>query len=222
MAPLLLDMRRMGTSKNTESNSRSPRAELKTAYTASILAGISLSFSTAALKSWPGFICVIAFGCGAIGLLVVLTWSFIKGLMHWRDSFLSWMGPVALCVGFLLLFPLYAAIGSKIVDWKLKAHLQQYTLIVDEIRSGKLPAAQTFSDIDLKPLPPGVINIMAIRKSDGSVLVVFLTGGACPPYHVGYVFDGSGTNKECIADFAAFGDKFGLRKESGGWYYFSG
>jgi hypothetical protein len=215
-------MRCMGISEKTKSNSRSPSAELKTAYRAAILAGISLSFSTAAVQSWPGFICVIGFGCGAIGLLVVLMASFIKGLMHRRDSFLRWMGPVALCVGFLLLCPLYSAIGSKIADWKLKSHLRQYTLIVDEIRSGKLPAAQSFSDIDLKPLPPGVINIKAIRKSDGSVLVVFLTGAAFPLWHLGYVFDGSGTNKECIADFAAFGDRFNLRKEPGGWYYFSG
>jgi hypothetical protein len=205
----------------TPTNMKKLRAGQRTMYTLAVVFGLILSFSTAASQAWPTFLCVIGAFVGAFVLLVISVTSLIVAAKQWKVSFLSWMGPVALCAGFILIIPADLWIGGKCADWRFKGNLQTYALLVDDIRSGKVAAPKTLSIIEMKVLPSGVESIQAARESDGSVLVLFLTGTGFPLHHSGYIFNGSGTNLECNAQFNTFSNRANLKETTGGWYYFS-
>jgi hypothetical protein len=202
-------------------NETNPRAEQKTAYAIVLTFGLGFSFCIAASRLSTSFWLFIGTAGFGLGLLLALVASFFMGLKHWRAAFLSWLGPVVLSAGFILLFPIDLWAGSGISDLTWKFRQPTYEAVVKQIRDGTISAPQSMSLIALKTLPPGAEDILAAREPDGSVVVVFVTGTGFPLYHRGYVFDGSGTNQDCRAQFKTFSNKVGLRKETDGWFYFS-
>jgi hypothetical protein len=198
-----------------------PRAELKTAYALVIAFGIGLSSCIAGSQLSTSFWLFIGAAGFGFGLLLALVASFFMGIKYWKTALLSWLGPVVLGAGFILLTPVGLWAGSAISDLRWKARLPDYEAAVKKIRDGTIPAPQGLSPIDPKPLPPGVESILAAHEPDGSILVVFVTGTGFPLYHRGYIFNGSGTNQDCLTSFNAFANKVNLRKETAGWFYFS-
>lgn len=193
----------------------------KLAYFLASAFGICLSGSVVLSQIDPDIPELLGMAVGILGLLTVMLASFIMGLKKWKSSPRSRMGPIALGGMFLLLIPADLWIGGKIGDERFKTHLAECTAIVEGIKSGKVPAQQSLTRVDIKPLPSTVKDIMAARQPDGSVVVLFLTGTGFPLHHIGYIFNGCGTNSNCIGVFNAFNNKVVLRKVGDGWYHFS-
>lgn len=198
-----------------------PRAEQKTAYAIVLVFGIGLSFCIAGSRLSTSFWLFVGAAGFGLGLLLALVASFFMGLKFWRTAFLSWLGPVALGAAFILLFPIDLWAGSSISDLTWKFRQPGYEAVVKQIKDGTISAPQSMLPIAVQTLPPGAEEVLAAREPDGSVVVVFVTGTGFPLYHRGYVFDGSGTNQDCLAQFKNFSSKVGLRKERDGWFYFS-
>lgn len=218
MATMLSEM---APNKLSSVNAKESRADMKTAYLASVIFGIVLSSCVVAVQFQPAIQYVLGVGFGALGLLVVMVACLIMGLKWRKVSFLPWLGPLALSAGFLLMIPLARWLGQSAIDWRFKARIQDYTAAVEDIRSGKVATQETLSNVVIKKSLLEVKDVKAMRKPDGSVVVLFLTGTGFPLIHAGYLFNGSGTNVACLGEFNTLSNKFVLRKVADGWYHFS-
>jgi hypothetical protein len=107
-------------------------------------------------------------------------------------------------------------------DAMFKFHFSKYLEVIDGVRTGRIPCGPTLTEIDATHFPSGVDHIDALRKPDGSMLIMFFTAEAFPLHHEGYVFADCKTNAECTFAFDSLKGKCSMRQVKSHWYYFSG
>jgi hypothetical protein len=194
---------------------------MKTAYRLAIIFGIMFSLCVVIEQVRPLLSCLFGLAACLLGLGSLALAALIKGFIQWRKTSRRWIGPFVVCVAFILAFPIDQAIGAMIADMEFKSHLQEYDRFVEDVRNGTIPCEAKSCMIQPKIMPSNVKAIFGARYPDGSVFVQFLVGEGFM-YHTGYIFDGSGTNKDCIAAYKDRADRVGLRPLVGNWYYFAG
>lgn len=195
---------------------------IRKSFISIIILGLGFSWSLAAQEDNPHFIYISISVISLFGLSIFLIASLIIGFVSWRKTSRWWIAPFLASAAFMLSAPLDLRIGIAIADWKFRTHLQEYVRTVDDIRSGLVPCNATFGPISPNVSPLNVKKVLAAHYPDGATVVLFLVGSGFPLHHTGYLFNGSGENITCIAQFKSLENKYYLRHVTGNWYHFSG
>ena len=101
---------------------------------------------------------------------------FTIGLSSWRKISRWWFIPLLVSIGFIALAPLILRLGLICANREFRHNLPQYTTIIEDVKSGKIPCNESFEVILPNSVPSEVKQIMALREKDGTVIVIFLVG----------------------------------------------
>jgi hypothetical protein len=148
----------------------------------------------------PSLICIAGAFLGFFILVLALLATVVLGLVRWRKSTRSWMIPVLLCLAFMSSAWINGPIGVFIADQLFRSHLNEYSQVVDDVRSGVIPCGAGLSILDIKEYPTHIIAVKGARCTNGAVVVAFLVSTDIPLLHEGYVFKGYAETNTCVAD----------------------
>jgi len=157
----------------------------KVALTLVIAANISLLGFIAqmgGLLQLPLMLMVIAY---PIALVAALAWP----IQYWKKNGWNSFAPLAiLIVGGILLIPSYWT-GHKLRDSIFWRHLPKYQAVVGRITDGTIPITNSFEVLQLsRSEAPRSYRVFVYRQTNDILAVVFLTGGAFPVKHSGYMY----------------------------------
>jgi hypothetical protein len=146
-----------------------------------------------------------------LGLAVMFFISLFRG--DKRPAF-KWLLPLISCPILIVGIWMSPLLGEEICDYRFKLNIGKYEAIVKDIREGRIALSRI--DISkIKDLPPGTIDIQAMRCSKDGVIVSFLhysTGAV--GVHIGYVLKDLEDSDSCLPGFYRYYPVMGK------WYCF--
>lgn len=182
--------------------------------------GLVVMFSGIRTTFRPNFVYfVIGMACFFL-LLGCFFVTLVLGFTKRKYFIYRWMFLPLFCLLFMASVRVTPSLGLMIRDLEFKERFEDYDSVVKDIKDGKIPCANTFSEIDpvlITRLPSTVIDIRACRCSDGDVVVMFITsnGGRI---HNGLVFSDLSNKGDCTCEIPK---RISLNPIENNWYRFS-
>ncbi len=162
---------------------------------------------------------MIAFDLGLAFTFIV---TLIMGLARWRKTSRSWIGPTLLCVVFILsiLFIRNTGVFVALGDRQFMKHRDDYTSIVDQIKTGAVPCGSSLTKINIQNVPSHISSVWAARCPDGSIFVEFNLKPHIPQTSRGYLFKNYAETNNCFDEITKPEHRYHLSHITGNWYEF--
>jgi len=120
-----------------------------------------------------------------------LVMSFVDIFTNFREE--RWLSPLPFltCVGCFFLPGPVVRVTRHLL---FVSELPKYQAVIRQFESGQLVAATEWGrNVGAEKKLPFVDRVYAMKESDNSLVVTFLTEGGIPPRHAGYLYSSSGT-----------------------------
>ena len=178
----------------------------------------------------PESICIMLSLVFVVALLVLLVTASRTGIIKWRKTSRLWPVPALVCLVFILCgFGITPSMGRYISDWQFKKNLDQYSIVVDNFRTGIISCTSSCNGdvevIGVTSRPVRIRDIWGARCDDRGVIVLFRFDTDVPLLHEGYFFRDYGENSNCgirsVSPELGWPHTPYVRHITGHWYHFS-